>query len=244
MAPRGFVAYRVDATVKFGGSLLADGRACRALVEALAEAASAGLRLLVVPGGGPTDNTIEALDRTYTFHPDTHHRACARAQDQTGLMLCDPSLSAALAPCETLEEVRHALDAGRVAVLIPSRLIFLLDPFERSWEITSDAMAAYFAWLVGCPQVLVLTDVDGVYAEGRVGDPDRLVERLTAVELAQMGHTSVDACTGGFLHEHGLTAWVLNGQHPERLGAALRGEPVLGTFVGPAAAVGVPVGPA
>jgi aspartokinase-like uncharacterized kinase len=186
---------------------------------------------MVVPGGGPTDNTIESLDREYGFDPDTHHRACARAQDQTGLMICDSSLSDALRPCEDLEEARRCLDAGQVAVLLPSRLIFALDPFERTWEITSDAMAAYFAWLVRCPRVLILTNVDGIYRDRAVGDPAKLVRRAAASELAPMGQTAVDSCTGPFLDAHGLSAWVLNGAHPERVLAAVRGEDVLGTYI-------------
>jgi aspartokinase-like uncharacterized kinase len=227
----GFVEYRVDAVVKFGGSLVVDPPVCRALVESLAALPAMGYRLMVVPGGGPTDNTIESLDQAYRFHPDTHHRACARAQDQTGLMICDPSLSDGLRPCQSLEEVRRSLDAGEVAVLLPSRLIFALDPFERTWDITSDAMAAYFAWLVRCARLLILTNVDGVYLDGAVGDQAKLVRRTAASELGSMGQTAVDGCTGPFLDAHGMTAWILNGAHPSRVLAALRGEEVLGTHV-------------
>jgi aspartokinase-like uncharacterized kinase len=197
----------------------------------LAALPAMGYRVMVIPGGGPTDNTIECMDRVYHFHPDTHHRACARAQDQTGLMICDPSVSGTLSACESLEEARRSLDAGDVAVLLPSRLIFALDPFERTWEITSDAMAAYFAWLVRCNRLLILTDVDGIYRDGAIGDPTKLVRRMTASELIPMGQTAVDSCTGPFIGAHGITAWVLNGAYPERVLSALRGEDVLGTRI-------------
>ncbi|NER48175.1 MAG: aspartate kinase [Symploca sp. SIO1A3] len=229
---KGFVDYNVDATVKFGGSLLADEQACRNTVRALQSAAQQGKRLLVIPGGGPTDNTIEELDARTPFVPDTHHRACARAQDQTGLMISDPCFSNGLRAIETLEEMRHTLDEGIIPVLLPSRLIFDIDPFERTWEITSDAMAVWFAWLVRCNLTLILTNVDGVYRDGKVDSEAHFLPEVTASELAQMGHTAVDACTPAFLVEHGLDCWILNGKYPDRITQLLvDGIKPVGTFV-------------
>ena len=229
---QGFINYRVDATVKFGGSLLADEQACRGTVQALQSAAQDGKRLLVIPGGGPTDNTIEELDSRTPFVADTHHRACARAQDQTGLMISDPCFSSGLRAVETLEEMRHALDQGLVPVLLPSRLIFAIDPFERTWEITSDAMAVWFSWLVRCKTTLILTNVDGVYRDGKVGSEAHFIPELTAADLMQMGHTAVDSCTPAFLVEHRLNCWVLNGKYPDRITQLLvdGGKPV-GTLI-------------
>lgn len=231
MASRGFTAYRVGAVVKFGGSLLADETACRAAIAALIAARDAGHRLLVMPGGGPTDKAIEKLDARHPFQADTHHRACARAQDQTGLMICDPVFSDVLRPAETLEEARRILDAGDVAVLLPSRLIFDLDPFERTWDLTSDAMSVWLAWLVGAPVAVILTDVDGVYRPDHIGEPEHLIPELGALQLAAMGHTAVDRCTAPFLAEKRIDAWILNGAHPARLVEALRGERPRGTRV-------------
>ncbi len=69
-----------------------------------------GRRVFVVPGGGPTDKAIEAIDQRHSLAPDTHHRACARAQDQTGLMICDPAFSRILTPCENS---RRGQESGR-----------------------------------------------------------------------------------------------------------------------------------
>jgi aspartokinase-like uncharacterized kinase len=228
---RGFTDYRVDCVIKFGGSLLLDEKRCRAAIDGLVEAASRGHRLLIMPGGGPTDKTIEGLDRRHPFHPDTHHRACARAQDQTGLMISDPCFSSSLEPAETLEDVRRILDRGRVAVLLPSRLIAALDPFERTWEITSDAMAIWLAWLVSARLAIILTDVDGVFAPGHINEKDHLIASIAASQLEQLGHTSVDACTAPFLNERYVDSWVLNGSHPERMLAVLAGEQAIGTHI-------------
>ena len=231
MGMKGFTNYNIDAVIKFGGSLLFEESQCRAAIGGLAEANSRGRRLLIMPGGGPTDKTIEGLDRRHPFQHDTHHRACARAQDQTGLMISDPCFSCSLEPAETLEEARRILDRGRVAVLLPSRLIALLDPFERTWDITSDAMSVWLAWLVSARLAIILTDVDGIFAPGHINDSEHLIPAITASELAQLGQTSVDACTAPFLNERYVESWVLNGRHPERMLAVLGGNQTIGTHI-------------
>jgi 5-(aminomethyl)-3-furanmethanol phosphate kinase len=231
MTTPGFTRYGVDAVVKFGGSLLADEVRCRAAIGALITASRAGFGLLVLPGGGPTDKEIERLDSRHPFHPNTHHRACARAQDQTGLMISDPVFSDALRAVETLEEARRVLATSAIPVLLPSRIIFDLDPFERTWDLTSDAMGAWLAWLVDAPLVIILTDVEGLFPPDGIGVADRLIETIGADELAKMGHTAVDRCTAPFLAEKGIDAWILDGGEPTRLLGALEGRRPRGTHV-------------
>ena len=228
---RGFVDYRIGAVIKFGGSLLKDPDACQAALDALSGAAASGHRLLVVPGGGPTDDAIEVLDERHAFHPNTHHYACALAQDQTGLMICDPLWGAAVSWCRTLEGAHRIIDDGRVAVLLPSQLIFALDPFERTWEITSDAMAVYFSWLVAAEKTIILTNVDGIYATDKVGEEEALIASITAKDLEAMGATAVDGCISGYLQRRQMNCWVLHGGYPARLLTLLDGGTPVGTLI-------------
>jgi 5-(aminomethyl)-3-furanmethanol phosphate kinase len=230
---KGFVNYKINAVVKFGGSLLEKTSDLKPCVDALAKCSTLGLNLLVIPGGGPTDNTIEKLDKKHPFAPDTHHYACARAQDQTGLMICDPVFGASLRACQTLEEVQKVLREKQVPVLLPSKVIFDIDPFERTWEITSDAMAAWFSWLVSAPIVVILTNVDGIYPPSSLDYNGSPISEITASELVELGHTAVDACTAPFLKFHNIEGWVINGCYPERLYKALSGEEVIGTHILP-----------
>lgn len=228
---QGFKDYKIDAVIKFGGSILADKDMCQKTINSITALAENGYRIMVVPGGGPTDNAIESLDKRHPFNPDTHHRACARAQDQTGLMISDPLWNGRLIPCETLEEIRKANDSSMAGVILPSRLIFDLDPFERTWEITSDAMSVYFSWLVGAKHTIILTNVDGVYLDGDIGVPHKLIKKITAAELKLLGHTAVDVCTPAFLNAKKMNCFVMNGQHSETMLNFLNGEEVIGTFI-------------
>ena len=228
---KGFVDYRISAVIKFGGSLLKEPDACQGALDALSRAAAGGHRLLVVPGGGPTDDAIEVLDARHALHPNTHHYACALAQDQTGLILCDPLWRADVSWCRTLKSARRIIDDGRVAVLLPSKLIFALDPFARTWEITSDAMAVYFSWLVAAQRTIILTNVDGIYPPDKVGEPDALIASITATDLEMMGGTAVDACTPGYLQSKQMDCWVLHGGYPARLLTLLDGGTPVGTLI-------------
>ena len=227
----GFVDYRVDAVIKFGGSLLQDVDSCRRTVGGIASLSKLGKRVIVLPGGGPTDNTIEDLDQRAHFHPDTHHHACALAQDQTGLMISDHSFSSCFSPVSTLVEARRSLDQGDIPVLLPSRIIFAVDPFERSWAITSDSMAAWLAWLVHCRRVVILTDVDGLYPTDHIGDADSLIAEIDAKELSKFGHNVVDSCFAEFVSAKGIDGWVLNGAYPERIAETFGDESPRGTFI-------------
>ena len=229
----GYVDYGFDAVVKFGGSLLIDEALTNAAISSIEYTLATGKRILVVPGGGPTDKAIEAINQRHRLAPDTHHRACARAQDQTGLMICDPALSRNLSPCETLDEAQSLARNGRIPVLLPARIIFAIDPFERSWDITSDGIAVWFSWLVSAPLAMILTNVDGIFHPGSDFKTTPVIPRVSASELRNWGHTAVDKCVADFALRKKLRVWVGHGGYAERLSGALSGRETIGTFIEP-----------
>ena len=81
-------------------------------------------------------------------------------------------LLAAKLPCacrvETLDEARAALSVGRVPVLAPARWLRQADPLPRSWDVTSDSIAAWVAGQAGA-STLVLVKAPG--ATGALVDP-------------------------------------------------------------------------
>ncbi|MDK1494260.1 nucleoside-diphosphate kinase [Sinorhizobium sp. 7-81] len=230
-ASNGFPPYGFSAVVKFGGSLMRDLETCRTVLADLEQIRTSGHRIMIVPGGGIPDKAIEAVDSSYPLDAFTAHHACALAQDQTGYMIADPAFSSNLVPCSTLGECRLVMEQGRIPVLLPSRILFALDPVEWSWDITSDAIAAWIAWLTSTNKLAVLTDVDGVYRNGRSDDPSALIPEIAPDELARLGHTSIDACAAQFMARRGLSGVVLNGAFPQRLRDWLEGREVTGTLI-------------
>jgi 5-(aminomethyl)-3-furanmethanol phosphate kinase len=229
----GFPPYGIDVVVKIGGSLMQQPERCRALIEVIEDLAREGHSLLLVPGGGLPDNAIESVDATHPLSPFTAHHACALAQDQTGYMLADKAFSNLLVPCTTLGACRSALADGAVPILLPSGILFHLDPVSWSWDVTSDAVAAWIAWLVGATRLVIVTNVDGVFLDGSLNSPHKRIVRIAAADLAALGHTSIDACAAAFVARNGLAAAVLNGANPERLAEYLRRKPTIATEVLP-----------
>jgi hypothetical protein len=74
-------------------------------------------------------------------------------------------------------------------------------------------------------RLIKATDVDGVFRDGR------LIETVSARALQTMGETCVDNALPGFLIEHGMDAFVVNGRCVPRVIAAIKGEKTTGTVI-------------
>jgi aspartokinase-like uncharacterized kinase len=230
---KGFVDYNIDYVVKFGGSLLEEKDILRELVKSLGMAAKSGKRIVIIPGGGPTDNTIERLDKWAKFHKNTHHRACALAQDQTGIMLSDIGYEDNLRICDNLEDMLPILEKNCLPILLPSKIIFAINPFEKTWEITSDSMAAWFSWLLNCDKTIILTNVDGIYHNEFIGNESYFISNIKASELISMGHTSVDQCFANFVLSKNMKSWIINGLKPEKVASFFKGDKIICTQIDP-----------
>ncbi|WP_107676190.1 aspartate kinase [Agrobacterium sp. LAD9] len=228
---RGFPSYGFSVVVKFGGSLMRDPVICKAALAEIERVTDQGHRILIVPGGGIPDKAIEAIDASHPLESFTAHHACALAQDQTGYLLADRAFSSKLVASSALGECRTLAKNGKVPVLLPSRALFTMDPVEWSWDITSDAVAAWIAWITSTPYLAILTDVDGVYRGAATKDPAALIEQIDAHDLAELGHTSIDACAANFMAKRGVPGVVINGAYPQRLTAWLERKRVTATTI-------------
>ncbi|MQW64013.1 aspartate kinase [Sinorhizobium meliloti] len=228
---KGFPDYGVSVVVKFGGSLMKNLQSCKDALAELEDLHRSGHRILIVPGGGLPDKAIESVNATHPFEHFTAHHACALAQDQTGYMLADAALSFGLVATSSLGECRQILNEDRIPVLLPSRILFALDPVEWSWDVTSDAVAAWVAWLCGAQRLAIWTDVDGVFRDGATHDTDALIREITSKKLACLGHTSIDMCAAQFMAARNLAGAVLNGAFPDRMRAWLEGNNFVGTRI-------------
>ncbi|EPE93709.1 amino acid kinase family protein [Rhizobium grahamii] len=231
MCSTGFTPYGFSLVVKFGGSLMRDIPTCKDAIAELERLVEFGYRILLVPGGGLPDKAIEAVDASYPLAAFTSHHACALAQDQTGYLLTDRAFSSKLVATSALGECRKISAAGMVPVLLPSRILFAMDPVDWSWDVTSDAVATWIAWVTGAASVAFLTDVDGVYRSGGASEPAELIQHIDAADLARLGHTCIDACAAQFMAARGLTGVVVNGSHANLLRDWLDGKPVKATCI-------------
>ena len=216
-----------DAVLKVGGSL---GRG-HDLLPLCREIGRLGARhrLLVVPGGGESADVVRDQYRRFGLSETTAHRMALLAMDQYGCLL------AGLTPGSVLStdilSARQAAQSGRVPILLPASLLIQADPLPHSWQVTSDAIAAWVAGLAQASRLILLKDVDGLYsADPAEGSTGRLLPQLSVEELA--GHRGgVDEYLAVVLASTDVETWVVNGRSHARLVELLDTWRTLGTHI-------------
>jgi aspartokinase-like uncharacterized kinase len=193
--------------VKVGGGLGDD--ALPGLCAALGEL---GRRhpLLVVPGGAGFADAVRAADRRFGMRATTSHRMAILGMEQFGWLLSD--LIPGAERCADLARA-GGLAAGRTIVLLPARLA--LDALPASWHVTSDSIAAWVAGRVGADRLVLVKEVDGLFAERPARG--RPLARLTVAELAALRPGGVDAYLPTALERASFETWVIGGRVPERV---------------------------
>jgi hypothetical protein len=192
--------------VKIGGSLL---KYSKPILELLRDK-----DVIIVPGGGVFADTIRNIYEEYSLSDLAAHKMAILAMDQYGLYLSDISGI----------PFSRKLDTETPFIFLPSQLLEEEDPFEPSWDITSDTIACYIARLIGAERLIILTDVDGVFIDGK------RVDKISAEELLKYGETCVDKELPNYLIEYSMDCLVVNGKKHEQIKKALKGLQV-GTLI-------------
>ena len=222
----------MDAVIKLGGSLSENPDTLNALGINLSQLAIKH-HLAVVPGGGKFADVVRDLDARFHLPAYLSHRMAIRAMDQYGLFLS--YVIPKSQTCDTFEKAERLSLMGVTAIFLPSKLLSNADPFEASWDVTSDTIAASVAVGLNAAKAIFVTDVDGIYSSDPKGNAKaKLLFRISAGKLSGLGRrTSVDKFLPKLLTKHTLDCYVVNGAHPERLEAALSGGQFIGTRVLP-----------
>jgi aspartokinase-like uncharacterized kinase len=214
--------------VKVGGGV---GRgagvdALRALCTTLGELGGRH-PLIVVPGGAGFADAVREADRRFGLRAATSHRMAVLGMEQCGWLLSE--LIPRAVRCADLARARE-LAGGQTAVLLPAGLP--LDALPASWQVTSDSIAAWVAGQAGADRLVLVKEVDGLFAEWpRSGDP---LPRLTVAELAALRPRGVDAYLPTVLEDATFETWVISGRDPQRVADLLGRGTTVGTRIGPA----------
>jgi hypothetical protein len=187
--------------VKIGGSL-ADHVV--PLVEILR---SSQRPALIVPGGGRYADLV----RESHVGGDAAHWMAVCAMEQFGWLIA----SLDVPPVTTLHVPRS------LEVLLPYIPLREADPLPRTWEVTSDTVAAWVAASLSL-DLVVLKSVDGIRSGGV------LIDQVTRPVMTD----DVDPMFIPFVLANGTRVAILNGRIPVRLASWLEGRPVTGTTIG------------
>lgn len=194
--------------LKVGGSLFDTGR------ELLRQVAAEGLDVLVVPGGGAFADRIRDVYAAGNLSDDAAHWMALLAMDQYGYYLSDG----------TGIPLAKEIKGKGTRIALAYEILRKDDELPHSWDVTSDTIAAWMAFKSGA-RLIKATDVDGIFLNRR------FLETVSAIALKGMGETCVDQALPGFLAEHGMDAFVVNGTCIPRVLAAIRGEKTIGTEI-------------
>ncbi len=208
--------------VKIGGSLSQKPQELKVLCEKLSILARK-YALVVVPGGAGFADCVRMYDRSFSLSPVVTHRMAILGMDQYGLLL-----SSFFSNCRIVDELDEikSMHVGELAIFLPSKYMFEVDPLENSWDVTSDSIAGYIAGKLCSEKVLLVKDVDGIFT----GDPKKmldgkLIRHLYAQQLLELNKsTSVDVYLPKVLLKSKVRCYIVNGLYPERIEDILEGK--------------------
>ncbi len=113
--------------------------------------------LLVVPGGAGFADAVREADRRFGLPAAAAHRMAILGMEQFGWLLSE------LIPGAERRADLAPAGAGRTTVLLPAALP--LDALPASWDVTSDSIAAWVAHRVGAGRLVLVKEVDGLFAD-------------------------------------------------------------------------------
>ena len=218
-----------DVFIKLGGSVL-DDEAATAAVAARVVTLSRSHRILILPGGGRVVKRIKATHRDNASDFHTCWRAAVLCVDVNAGILA--AYSKSFAVVSSAGEMSACFGAGRVAVFAPAGVILNSLELMPDWQPTTDSMGLYFASTLGARRYVIVSDVHGIYEDKPpIGTHLPPISRLTVEELERLPSSKLDPQFPAYFRRYALPTVVVNGRHPERVAAAIRGEPTTGTEI-------------
>lgn len=202
--------------LKLGGSLI-DGSV--ELINAISDhfaGTEGNTQVIIVPGGGIFADNIRRISGEYSIAEKAAHWMAIAAMEQYAHLLED------MTGIPTIEDTNNVHET--VSILLPYRLLKDTDELPHSWDVTSDTIAAWVAQRMNA-RLVKATDVNGIFNDGK------MIEEISPRELEQMGETCADRMLPTMLIKYGMECVIVNGDHPERVVAAIDGKKVIGTYI-------------
>lgn len=218
-----------DVFVKLGGSILDQEAATAALVPHITGLARKQ-RVLILTGGGLAAKRIKAHQRSNGTDFYRCWRAGVLCLEVNAHLLA--SYSTQFTVVTSLTEIEACFAAGNIGVLAPLGVIVNSLYLVPDWEATTDSIGLHFASTLGARHYVIVSDVDGIYehrpAEGPCGPP---VPLMSVAQLERLPSSKVDPAFSAHFRRQPLPTIIVNGRYPDRVSAAIRGEPTFGTRI-------------
>ena len=197
----------IKQVVKIGGSLFPDYAI--ELAKKLKNTDS-----LIILGGGEFANLIRKYDSTQSFSAEVTHYTAIDCMDIIAKLVDDKVDSAKLA--FSIDEIDEISNEGFTPIFVVSDFLKRDDPFECSWDVTSDSIAAYVAHLLNA-NLFIVTNVNGIYTQEPEEPGSTFISKIDASKLLTFQESSIDVMLPSLLLRFGTNCYVVNGKFPERV---------------------------
>jgi dihydroneopterin aldolase len=124
-------------------------------------------RLTLAPGGGPFADAVRAAQSRMGFSDVAAHEMALMAMEQYAVALAD--IEPGLVAVETPAEAEAAHRRGAIAIWRPVAMTRAAHQIPKSWDITSDSLAAWYARETGANALLLIKSVDARRGDDLVG---------------------------------------------------------------------------
>jgi aspartokinase-like uncharacterized kinase len=226
---RGIQDQLCDVFMKVGGSILDKDAVTSDLVPHIT-ALSREKRIVILPGGGQAVKRIKANQGRHDIDFHSAWTTAVLCLDVNAGVLA--TYSRLFTTVSSADEMAACFEAGNVAVFAAAGSVFTNLNLTPDFRATTDSMGLYFAKTIGARRYIVVSDVDGIYEDKpEEGSSAKAIPHLTAAQLEQLPSSKLDPSFPEFLRRYPVPTFIVNGKHPSRVSAAIRGEPTIGTQI-------------
>ena len=176
---------------------------------------------LIITGGGEFANTIRKYDKIENFSNDITHETAIQSMDIISKLLDDKFNFTQTTT--NLQEAKKISEINKIPILLCSEFLKNKDPFEHSWKVTSDSIAAYISQLLNA-KLLIATNVNGIYTRQPTVEGTKFINNIDAKKLLTFKETSIDLMLPSILIKFGTNCYVVNGKHPERVLSIIKNQ--------------------
>ena len=169
---------------------------------------------VIILGGGEFANLIRKYNLDIDFSQEVNHWTAIDCMDIIAKLVNDKVESAKLA--YSIDEANEISDDGFTPIFVVSEFLRSEDPFECSWDVTSDSIAAYVAHLLNA-NLLIVTNVNGIYTQEPKEPGSTFISKIDATTLLTFQESSIDVMLPSLLLKFGSDCYVVNGKFPERV---------------------------
>ncbi len=190
--------------IKIGGSLLYNSKT---LLKKLKDfAINYNKKIVIVPGGGIFADVVREVDKNLRLSPSLSHKLAIKSMDFVGEIYSELGN---IKSYSTLFDLKREIPNEKIGIILPSKILLSIDLAEHSWNITSDSLSLYIGKLLNVKDIIIATNVDGIYKN------NNLLKEVNASEIDEW--TSVDIAFPKLLKKFKMNAYIVNGKYPERV---------------------------